>query len=95
MHTGLLEALRGTRKHLAEAADFLPHTSWSGKDEGLRELDQIIAAVETGEIDSLRIRVLFAPTGDMQEASLDGGWPDEFLSLSAQVDAALEQAEGD
>jgi hypothetical protein len=38
-----------------------------------------------------KLKILFAPTGDLQETSLSGGWADEFLALSSRFDAALEK----
>ena len=36
--------------------------------------------------DTKRIRMLFAPTGSIQETSIDNGWGDEFLRISKIVD---------
>jgi hypothetical protein len=53
-----------------------------------QEIRDVIAALEAGSpVDRWNLRVLFAPTGPVQDASLANGWGDEFLSLAEIVDA--------
>jgi len=40
------------------------------------------------------MRVLFAPTGPIQEVSLSSGWGDAFLKIAEQFDRAAERAYG-
>jgi len=43
--------------------------------------------LERGELpDRLAMRVLFAPTGPLQELSLSSGWAQEFLELADAFD---------
>lgn len=69
--------------------------SWSGwrdGDEARREVDSIVQALESGEIpDPLDMKVLFAPTGPLQEVSLSSGWASEFLALAREFDRALAE----
>ena len=37
-------------------------------------------------IDMKLLRILFAPTGVIQETSIDNGWGDEYLKISEIVD---------
>ncbi len=48
-------------------------------DELRKEEESIIEKVE----------ILFAPTGTLQEISIDNGWGDRFIELSIKVDYLL------
>jgi hypothetical protein len=67
-------------------------SAWAGGrlEQLAGELRAIIAALESGTfVERDGLRVLFAPTGPLQETSIDNGWSDEFLSLAQRVDAFL------
>jgi hypothetical protein len=71
---------------------------WSADDveQISRHLRAAIAALQSGApVDRASLGLLFAPTGAIQETSLDNGWGEEFLSLSRSVDAFLANEEGD
>jgi hypothetical protein len=54
------------------------------------ELRAAIAALDSRrEVDRANLKLLFAPTGAIQELSLANGWGDEFLPLASAVDAFL------
>lgn len=54
------------------------------------DLEAALLALKSGaQVDRARLRMLFAPTGSIQETALSNGWGDEFLVLSACVDAVL------
>jgi hypothetical protein len=61
---------------------------------GIREIVAIlnrgIEALERGSnMNRDELRLLFAPTGALQETSIDNGWGDEYLLLSAQFDRLI------
>ncbi|MZQ84915.1 hypothetical protein GQF01_22650 [Paenibacillus sp. 5J-6] len=64
--------------------------SWSKYDsleELLQFLDILIKKVKESEEDSINsiiedLKLLFAPTGSLQEISISSGWTKEFLELS-------------
>jgi hypothetical protein len=59
-------------------------------EEIVRHLEDTLDALATGrEVDVSRLRSLFAPTGAIQDVSVDNRWGDEFLALSGIVDAFL------
>jgi hypothetical protein len=59
------------------------------------ELDGQIAAVVSGVLPPpLDLRVLFAPTGPIQEVSLSSGWAWEFLATAERFDRAVERVYG-
>ena len=67
-------------------------SAWAGGrvEQIAAELRASIAALESGTfVDRDGLRGLFAPTGPLQETSIDNGWGDEFLSLAQRVDAFL------
>jgi hypothetical protein len=81
-------ALRRTRELVASS----PGSPWAQEDPEsiLQALDAAIAALESGgRVDRPTLRRLFAPTGAIQETSIDGGWGEEFLALCLSVDALL------
>jgi hypothetical protein len=56
-------------------------------EELIDELESEIARIKNSESpDTKRSRMLFAPTGSIQETSIDNGWGDDFLRLSEIVD---------
>ncbi len=50
-------------------------------------LDENIAALKLNcTYQRNTLRILFAPTGDLQETALDNGWADAYMRLSTVVD---------
>lgn len=82
---GLVDVLKMTIRHLEKSED----SAWASKTR--KEIIQILAAeIEKIEkkvpIDKQKVRLLFAPTGSLQEISIHNGWGDEFIRLSSVVD---------
>lgn len=77
---------------LEETISFLQNSQPSGWanmsiEEIIQELDSEIAKAENSRpIDTKRLSFLFAPTGAIQEISIDNRWGDEFLRISEIVD---------
>ena len=66
--------------------DFL-WSSWEDADEAIEEISALIGIIEGGVIPPMeKIAVLFAPTGPLQEVSLNSGWGDQFLMIASQFD---------
>jgi len=66
--------------------------SWEDVSEALAEMEAILTPLEAGQLpDDIRhlLRVLFAPTGPLQELSLSSGWAAQFLVLADRVDQLL------
>ena len=83
------EVLRETRSHVLSSSDANYAMAEVGStDEGLRRVDAALEAAESGE-DAEAARLLFAPTGWLQDLSVAAGWGDEFLVLAARLDAAV------
>jgi hypothetical protein len=59
-------------------------------EEIARDLRSALDALAAGkDVDASHLGFLFAPTGSIQETSIDNGWGEEFLALSEVVDAFL------
>jgi hypothetical protein len=84
----LIAVLREARAFLAlESNDFL-WSSWKDQNQAISEIDSIIRELENGSVPDMR--VLFAPTGPMQEVGLSSGWEQEFLELAERFDKEYE-----
>ena len=86
----LLKALRETRELLARPDSDFSWSGWENAEAALKEIDALIDTVRSGAaLDATQVRVLFAPTGPIQEVSLSTGWGDSFLELAGRVDEAM------
>lgn len=84
----LITVLKETRAFLALESNDFSWSSWRDQDQAIAEIDSIIAELENGSVPD--IRVLFAPTGSIQEVSLSSGWGREFLELAERFDKEYE-----
>ena len=50
---------------------------------------ELVRAREQQSIDSDRLKMLFAPTGPIQEISNENGWENDFLRISQIMDGLL------
>jgi hypothetical protein len=92
--TELVAVLTDARAMLAsEGNNFACSSWWKNAADALREVDRLIAALESGEHPRrLDLEVLFAPMGPIQEVSANRGWGAPFLALARRFDAALLEA---
>jgi len=85
----LIDILRRCRD-LTKASE---HRGWSSAtiSEIVAVLDRAIVAIQCGaQPNSDELKLLFAPTGDLQETSIANGWDEEYLILAARFDALME-----
>jgi hypothetical protein len=81
-----LDLVQGSRSSLWATDD---------AEEIARHLRTALDALAAGvDVDVSTLRRLFAPTGSIQDTSLDNGWGDEYLALSEVVDAFLAGRKG-
>jgi hypothetical protein len=86
----LIAVFERTRAVLAAPGNDFIWSFWEDVDEALVEIDGILAALRAGSLPSDQsMRVLFAPTGPIQEVSLSSGWGDLFIDLADDFDNAL------
>lgn len=62
-------------------------TPYQNSAEFIREYDLIVEAFKRGTQGSLgKLQLLFAPTGVLQDISIDNGWGEKFIELSGRFD---------
>ena len=65
--------------------------AWSSYDsaEALRaDVAYLASRVEDGDAEAVqKVRLLFLPTGDLQETALASGWHDTYMALADRVDS--------
>jgi hypothetical protein len=68
---------------------------WSGWDdeaEALLEVGAVVDELRGGSVpERLKMEILFAPTGPIQEVSVSSGWGTEFLALADRFDRELSR----
>jgi DNA polymerase/3'-5' exonuclease PolX len=84
----LINVLKEARTLLALESNDFSWSSWRDQNQAISEIDSIITSLENGSIPE--IKVLFAPTGPIQEVSLSSGWGQEFLELAERFDKEYE-----
>ena len=81
----LISALKDTVGFLRNSQS--SHWAQMSVEEIVQELEAEIAKLMISQpIDAKLLSLLFAPTGAIQETSIDNGWGDDFLRISAIVD---------
>jgi len=81
----LTKALEQTILFLRQSEDSL----WSSLsvDEIIEQLENELSKIKNSQkIDVKRLSYLFAPTGSIQDVSIDNGWGNEFIELSNVID---------
>jgi hypothetical protein len=88
----LVSVLKAAKALVTRKGNEFAWSSWMDEADAVRELDEHIARLEKGDLSKAEdLRVLFLPTGPMQELSLSSGWADEFLKLADRFDAAMTE----
>lgn len=82
---------------LAEACGFLDRpdadTGWNRTsiEDARVQLHDHLRRIEAGDFrDAFGLRVLFAPTGFLQEAAMASGWRDRYMELADNFDRVIE-----
>ena len=85
--SGLLAVMTEMRRLVALPDNDFAWSAWRDHQAALADMDRAIAALTQGAVSNLSW--LFAPTGPLQDVSLNSGWGAEFLALAARFDAAM------
>jgi hypothetical protein len=88
--TQVLAVVGEVRALLALPDNDYSWSSFGDAEAALNEIDELVAEVRAGGEVPFMLRVLFAPTGPIQEVSLSSGWGDEFVALADRFDAAAD-----
>jgi hypothetical protein len=82
----LIEIIKILKTKITDDSDMV----WTGYETSKQlrdELEVYINELEAGNTSSMEnIKILFAPTGPLQEHSIAHGWGNEFLDLSEKFD---------
>jgi len=85
----MIKVLEDTKVYLARPENDFVWSSWDDCTHANKEIDDHIERIRKNDFSkSLDLRVLFAPTGPIQEVSVSSGWGDEFLTLAKRYDRA-------
>jgi hypothetical protein len=85
----LLDVLEEAKALVSRPENDFAWSTWKDREHALGEIDSYITKVKKGDRSVYSdLRMLFAPTGDLQEVSLSSGWAQEFLTLASRFDAA-------
>ena len=85
----LVEVLHSSIELLSIEDNDFTWSSWENQAAAVAEVRSILSVVDAGELpDRIKVSVLFAPTGPIQEVSLSSGWADPFLEVAEQFDKA-------
>lgn len=67
-------------------------TQWDDQPTMVADLHDHIRRLRTDDASRVdELRVVFAPTGSLQEASISSGWAETYLVLAARFDAAVDR----
>ncbi len=93
--------MHDVKQHLIRKLDMVSElvrqsepTLWSGTSHqsAMDSLTRLRGQlVDSGPVDIIKARLLFAPTGILQEISIDNDWGHHFLELARDVDRLLAQ----
>ncbi|MEI5681886.1 MULTISPECIES: hypothetical protein [unclassified Mesorhizobium] len=73
--------------------DVIHALRFDNEEDFIAEMEDMLAQLRSGSMpNKLKMKVIFAPTGPLQEASISSGWADEYLRLAGRFDVELAQA---
>jgi hypothetical protein len=86
MTNELIEIIKKVKQKITDRSD-MTWTTYETPAQLRDELEVYINQFQADDISSLeKIKMLFLPTGTLQEHSICNGWTDEFLNLSTEFD---------
>jgi hypothetical protein len=84
---GLIHVLESAMELVSIPDNDFVWSSWTDASQAKAEIQSLIGQVESGSLPSkVKVSVLFAPTGPLQELSLGSGWADSFLKVAERFD---------
>lgn len=62
---------------------------WDEPEEMVADVRNHVALLRRGDVSQVpELKMLFAPTGSLQEVAISSGWGERYLRLAARFDAA-------
>ena len=86
--------LINTLEELLALVEQSKDSAWASMDKKMvvGKLGKQIDKMRKGKAGNLiELRVLFAPTGPIQEISIDNGWGERFVELAGEFDKLIDQ----
>jgi len=87
----LIQVLEEAKSWLSKPENTFGYSSvWEDSSMACEDIDQFIQDLKDRvEFKVIDLKILFAPTGPIQEISIYSGWGKEFLLLADRFDKAL------
>ena len=86
----LIQVLQVTRAILLRPDNDFSWSRWKDQEAAVADFDDILRRIRAAETIKLtELEVLYAPTGSLQEVSIESDWGDDFMKLSSRFDRAI------
>lgn len=83
----LVELLREVVVLLRRPDTDTAYSRYKNAHEAVAEMETHLHCIEVGDFSKLRdLEILFAPTGTLQDISINSGWGEYFLTLAERFD---------
>jgi len=83
----LIAVLQEAKELLGLTGNEFVWSSWENAEQAKAEIQSHIEKLESGDYSSLEdLKLLFAPTGSIQEVSVNSGWGKKFLTVADKFD---------
>lgn len=87
----VVDILESIKVRLRSPETNLLHSSFNTEEDIIGELDNHIFRLRKEDFSNIEeLIILFAPTSDLQEISIDSGWGQMFLTISKRFDSAVK-----
>ena len=88
----IIDILESIKTRIKSPVTNLIRSQFDSQEEIINELDNHILKIKSEDFSNLgELIILFAPTSDLQEISIDSGWGDLFLSIAERFDSAIKE----
>ncbi len=85
----VIKVLKDVLEFIATGDTDVAWSHYETEEEAVIDLKAHIAKLENDDFSAIEdIKILFAPTGPLQEISLSNGWGNSFLGLAEKFDNA-------
>jgi hypothetical protein len=90
-YKGIADILKEIRDIVDSPDTDVTWSRYESVEEAIEELDLYITKMDSQEESAIKnIITLFAPTGALQEISINSGWGEEFIEISSRFDELVK-----
>lgn len=87
----IIDIINGINQDLLKSDEHMTWTKYERVDDLKRDLSKLIKRLEKNDLTALEdIELFFAPTGVLQEVSINGMWGLEFIEIGNDVDQLIK-----